>query len=543
MNWKDTFSKLVLTGVFCLSLLSCGGKSEELVCDFFISTAFPESNGLLEWHPCRFAPMETFQNFCANPRTGFNPFDNNRPYADMQGSEVHENFFLRSWTHNFYLWYDEVEDHDPHLYSTAEYFSLLKTMRKTPAGDDKDNFHFSQKTATYLDNTVGGRIFGYGMSLHVGNVAPPREFRVRDVIPGSPADLAGVRRGMLIVSIDGADLIQGNDIETLNRGLYPTELNEPHEFTFRPAGQDQTVSLTIASDNVNAVPVKAARVLETDSGTVGYIHFNSHINPAESGLFDAFSELEAAGVDDVVLDLRYNGGGLLAMAGQVSYMVAGAGQTEGRTFYRLVFNDKYPNFDPFTGARLDPIPFYSRSLGFAEGLPANTELPSLNLNRVFILSSGNTCSASETIINGLRGIDVDVILIGDRTCGKPYGFYPQDNCGTTYFSIQFTGINEAGFGEYSQGFKPENHPSERGIPLPGCWVEDDLTRELGDPEEAMLAAALSYRSGSECPLPDAQALQKAGAVAKEKSQFEGDPALRLKLPEELPGLNNSILLR
>ena len=73
-------------------------------------------------------------------------------------------------------------------------------------------------------------------------------------------------------------------------------------------------------------------------------------------------------------------------------------------------------------------------------------LPSLNLSRVFILATGSTCSASEAIVNRLRGIDVEVVLIGDTTCGKPYGFYPTDNCGTTYFTVQFAGANAKGLG-------------------------------------------------------------------------------------------------
>ena len=76
------------------------------------------------------------------------------------------------------------------------------------------------------------------------------------------------------------------------------------------------------------------------------------------------------------------------------------------------------------------------------------------MSRVFVLASGGTASASEAFINGLRGIDVEVILIGANTRGKPYGFYGIDNCSTTYFTIQFKGSNAKGFGEYSDGFIP-----------------------------------------------------------------------------------------
>ncbi len=96
-------------------------------------------------------------------------------------------------------------------------------------------------------------------------------------------------------------------------------------------------------------------------------------------------------------------------------------------------------------------------------------------------------------MNGLRGIDVEVIQIGGTTCGKPYGFYGLENCGTTYFFTQFRGVNAKGYGDYSDGFSPSNLASVEGEPIPGCAVDDDFSQPLGDAEEAMLSAALAYR--------------------------------------------------
>ena len=128
-------------------------------------------------------------------------------------------------------------------------------------------------------------------------------------------------------------------------------------------------------------------------------------------------------------------------------------------------------------------------------------LPTLNLPRVFVLTGGGTCSASEAIINGLRGVGVEVIQIGSTTCGKPYGFYPTDNCGTTYFTVQFRGSNALGFGEYSDGFSPANTQGVLGVSVPGCSVADDFEAQLGDETEARLAAALNYRDTQACPAP------------------------------------------
>ena len=103
-------------------------------------------------------------------------------------------------------------------------------------------------------------------------------------------------------------------------------------------------------------------------------------------------------------------------------------------------------------------------------------------------------------MNGLRGVDIEVIQIGSTTCGKPYGFYPQDNCGTTYFTIQFRGVNEKNFGDYTDGFSPDNTPvNQAGTVIPGCSVADDFSKQLGDSAEGRLATALAYRDGVACP--------------------------------------------
>ena len=122
-------------------------------------------------------------------------------------------------------------------------------------------------------------------------------------------------------------------------------------------------------------------------------------------------------------------------------------------------------------------------------------LPTLNLSRVYVLVSGSTCSASEAIINGLRGVDVEVHLIGSTTCGKPYGFFSQDNCGITYFPIEFQGVNAKGFGSYANGFIPGGTGTTADN-VPGCAANDDFNHQLGDPAEGQLAAALFHRSSS-----------------------------------------------
>jgi hypothetical protein len=146
-----------------------------------------------------------------------------------------------------------------------------------------------------------------------------------------------------------------------------------------------------------------------------------------------------------------------------------------------------------------------------------------------VITGPGTCSASESIINALRGVDIEVYIIGSTTCGKPYGFYPTDNCGTTYFSIQFRGENAANFGDYSDGFSPENQVANKGTSLPGCSVADDFTHAMGDQAEARIAAALALRASNNltCPTPSGSSLPR---VAKSSGEFARSFGLAVSKP-------------
>jgi hypothetical protein len=287
------------------------------------------------------------------------------------------------------------------------------------------------------------------------------------------------------------------------------------------AGAQRTV--TITSQTITHAPVPIVTTFATASGPVGYIQFNDHIATAETPLINAVNTLSTANVTDLILDMRYNGGGYLDLASELAYMIANTTLTSGRTFEKLVFNDKNPTRDPFTGALLTPTPFYSTTQGFPGSVPQGQSLPSLNLNRVYILTGPGTCSASESIINSLRGVNVEVYVIGSTTCGKPYGFYPQDNCGTTYFSIQFRGENAMNFGDYADGFSPANQVSNRGTSVPGCSVADDFSHGLGTDQEGRIAAALAFRASNNqvCPAASGDSLPRVGKLSREMEEGFG----------------------
>ena len=150
-------------------------------------------------------------------------------------------------------------------------------------------------------------------------------------------------------------------------------------------------------------------------------------------------------INELILDLRYNGGGYLSISADLGTMIVG-NSALGSVFTEIIFNDKLSNED--TTFRFSAISSSNLSV------PKGTVLPKLGLSKVYILATENTASASEYLINGLRGIGVEVIQIGTTTTGKPFGWQAKENCGTTYSTIQFKGENAKGYGDFADGFAP-----------------------------------------------------------------------------------------
>ena len=504
----------LLAAIFCIGACDSGGAPASLPSGNNPTPA--PGGGGPTWTSGVFAPASQFKNRCQVVRTGVDIEGNTFP--DMAGSTLLENFWLRSWTHETYLWNTEVVDRNPANYNNRlQYFDLLRTTATTPSGKDKDDFHFSQPTADFLAQRNSAPRSGYGVSYAAIAVTPPRDFRIQYTEPGSPAadevmGLANFIRGARILEVDGVDLVNANtqaEVDILNAGLFPETAGEMHTFLVQDAGSATSRTVFLISEDIAPETVHTFDIINTPTGDVGYAHITT-FSPfaAEQDIADAISAMQSAGVSDAVLDMRYNGGGLLAIASQLGYMVAGNARTSGKTFERLQFNAAAGNRNPVTGEINLPIPFYSTGLGFS--VASGTPLASLNLGRVCILTTEETCSASEAVINGLRGAGVEVILIGGTTCGKPYGFYPQDNCGETYYTIQFRGVNHLGFGDYADGFAPSNSGEMFAVNTPGCSAADDLNHALGDEDEGLLAAALQYRSDGSCP---AAAMMSASASA------------------------------
>jgi C-terminal processing protease CtpA/Prc len=310
-----------------------------------------------------------------------------------------------------------------------------------------------------------------------------------------PAAQAGLRRGDELLSVDDVPVASAapdlrQQIEDRLAGAAPGSAS-----SFTVGRSDGPLTRHLVAARFERPPVPLVSVLGTERGLdepVGYLLFNEFNEPAQWALKQALEQLAAARVSDLIIDLRYNGGGLGFIASQLASMVAGS-SSQGKTFNQPRMNAKRMAVEP-----ADTMPFLTRTCSEGDARCERGEpLPAVGLKRVYVLTGSETCSASELLINGLRGIDIEVVQVGGSTCGKPYGFEGVANCGASTFAIDVQATNAKGFGDYAGGF----HPGGTGpTGLPGCEVQDDLGHALGDPAEGLLAAALHFRATGRCPI-------------------------------------------
>lgn len=384
-----------------------------------------------------------------------------------QCTEATQRQFVRSYLNEVYLWADEIPAVNSVRYSVPDYFNALRVTTPDSQGYPKDRFSFMVSTAD-ADSQSTGAAFDYGI---VWVRDAQERLRVARLVPGSPAESAGMARGGEMVGVTAST----------HDSWYPNVPGAQISFLYRDAPGGATRSITLNTAAVQDNPVSLATVLASPGGRrVGYVAFHDHAEGAQDKLIAAMQTLAASNVQELVLDLRYNRGGYLYIAHTLASMVTGPA-SDGRVFERMQFHAKRNMPPEDTTFRFAPRVLYGE-----RQFPADTALPRLDLRRVYVLSTEDTCSASESVVNGLRGVDIDVVLVGSTTCGKPYGFTRRDNCSFALFPIEFQGVNDKNFGDYTTGMAPN------------CAASDDLGRALGDPAEGMLGVALRHADTGVC---------------------------------------------
>lgn len=394
--------------------------------------------------------------------------------------------FVADIMSDFYLWYDRVPPVDVAAASSPE--DLMRAMTFL----ELDHWSGMQRQAERREYFDEGRFQGLGYTL--GQDAEGL-LRISWVHEGSAAGRAGLDRGAVIVAVNGQPIagLSLNDLNTeLSRDVVLHTIRE----------LDGTVrEVELVQGDVQITSVKGATVLDTPGGPVGYLMFTTFVLPGEEELKQAFSGFRAQGVSRLVIDLRYNGGGLLSTAALLGSLIEA--DAAGEPLIVETYNDQHPDRN-------------RRRLMF--------ETPeSVNASHVVFLTSGRTASASEQVINGLRPY-LDVDIVGTTTLGKPVGADSWDHCGYTLAPITFHSLNAVGEGDYFGGIQPS------------CEVGDDLLHRLGDPEEAQLGAALRLLAGQPCEvdktLPPAAGIGRASGAMP----YEGSLERGLGRFPEAPGL-------
>ncbi|MDP1899875.1 MAG: S41 family peptidase [Rubrivivax sp.] len=401
--------------------------------------------------------------------------------------------WLGDYMNEWYFWYRLAPRPDPAPYTDVDsYFNAL-LYTGTDANFPADRWSRRETDESFNRFFGDGATLGYGVSVAGLEVAGDGTLPlyVRHVEPASPAAAQGVQRGDQVISINGqlaSVLVAANDFTALSAA----NAGDTLALVLRRNGSDRNVSLTAAVFLLT--PVTNGAVLQSAGGRkLGYVVVKDMISQALAPLETAFSQFKAAGVSDVVLDLRYNGGGLVSTGATLASYIAGL-RGSGLSFATLLYNDKR--------AAINNQSFMFSSLASSLGMP-----------RAFVLMGRRTCSASEQVINGLRGAGIEVIAIGETTCGKPVGFLPASACGYTYSAVNFESVNQRNEGRYFDGFGAT------------CPVAEDFTLPIGSMVEPLLAAAARYADGGGCPAASTrelpQSLRGAARRAVEPGERQG----------------------
>jgi C-terminal processing protease CtpA/Prc len=366
-----------------------------------------------------------------------------------------QTLFVRDAMQDLYLWNEFLPFVNPTSFSSPE--AYLEAVRYRPL-DSRFSYITSAaaSNAFYSDSQFIG--YGFGTSL-LGD-----ELRVLQVYPDSPASEAGLARGDVILEVDGrtvASLIASGGIGS---AFGPSEAGYSSEVLFRSvAGVERRARMTKRA--VTIPTVSLTRAYDVGGRRVGYLFFRNFVRPSVAALDEAFAALREAGVTELVIDLRYNGGGLVDVAVHLASLIGGA-LTAGQPFATFAHNARNA--------------FRDETLRFDDAAPS-----SLSLTRLIVITSRSSASASELVINGLRPF-MPVVLIGDATYGKPVGQYLIEFCGKVLAPVSFSLRNANGEADYFDGFAPT------------CVAGDGIDRELGDPEEASLAEAFHYVRHDAC---------------------------------------------
>jgi len=422
--------------------------------------------------------------------------------------------FVYEGLKDVYLWYDKVNKLDNGYFDTTDdfytylnnfgvnYENLFEDLLYQRGVVDRWSWIVDDYEA--LENSFSGISTTMGYDFRLVQIYGSEDIfgYVRYVLPDSPAEAAGLKRGDLFLKVNGQQMTINNYMDLLinNESYYLTLM------TIEQTGDGNVIVPGGNTDSMNAVvlqedPVHYVDVLDVGGVPTGYIVYNSFTSDFDLTLNDAFQELKDQGAERLILDLRYNGGGSIQTAIYLASMIYDTDDT--KIFAKSEWNDKYNAYwkaqygpDVLNYYFTDVIEKYNEDTEQTETYP----LVSLGIDELYVITSGSTASASELVINGLEPY-FDVKLVGKNTTGKYVGsttvkdYYTRENLNPSHkWAMQPIVLKTTNaLGNPTDLSDPDY---VNGLP-PDIEASEDYKNLLpfGDENEPMLKATIDYILG------------------------------------------------
>lgn len=425
-------------------------------------------------------------------------------------NEINE--FIWRGMNYWYFWQADQEDlADDRFNDTDEFYSYLNGFNSPE--DLFDDLVFqpgvTDDFSRYIEdvdeqlNSFRGIRESYGISFPRPAVVQLNESSddvvviIGYVVPGSPAANAGLKRGDLIYKVDGVQLTVDNFSAINNIFINPNitlEIAEIENGELVPTSGEFAMSPILLTEN----PVHYFDVIEEGNKKIGYLVYNSFRDTFNGELNEVFGFFKNQGIDELILDMRYNGGGRVLTASYLASMIDGNITANSDTFTRLQYNDKRDASRGNVFTFSDEALLFNKTTGDRQGQEDINRLTTLN--KLFVLGTNRTASASELIINGLRPY-MDVILVGETTVGKNEGSITVVDSNSPFTSLDgrnknhtvgiqpivFQSFNSLEQSDYTFGFQPD-------IPVREIEFVDNIL-PFGDTNEPLLRAALNRING------------------------------------------------
>ena len=382
------------------------------------------------------------------------------------GADIRDSVYI--YAKELYLWTDNLPDifsFKPKNYSSPEdVIAVVRTFSPIQDGKNVDRFSFVQKKIDW-DNVSAGNRSDYGAGYRF---LSPDDLRVSFVFSNSAAGKQGIQRGWRLLKVNNIiPDTSSSTVQQLNEALFNSN---SVTINFRKNdNNEETINLSPESYTANFIMDR--RVIDVGGKKIAYLVFHSFLGAnngkdTQDALTDAFDFFASQGADELVVDLRYNGGGFVSLAQHLCNLIAPA-SAKAKVMITERWNERYKTLN--------------ETINF-DNSPAK-----LNLNRVVFITTSATASASELVINSMRPY-LDVRIIGGASAGKPVGFpvlpiimdRTRPTANYVVAPVAFQSFNANDFGDYFGGLTPDK------IQI------DDVSRNFGDTQEACLQDAITF---------------------------------------------------